>query len=368
MPSLTRLTLGDVEALAHGCTLLGSGGGGSVEIVAPLLRRALQTAGTVPVTRASDLPPAARVACIGAVGSPNGIGERLPSGTEFARAARALEDHTGVPFDAVQPLEIGGLNGLVAPVAASSLGLPLLDSDAMGRAYPRLDHTVLLGVVPASPLALANATGDVLILDSQDDRVERLVRSVLAAMGTWAAVCIYPGPAALYAEYAVSGSVDRALRLGQAFAAHRRREEAARTGSGTPDGEGPDVLTAAGATTVFEGTVLEVRRDQPITDVGGVATLGHAVDEHRSLRLDFANEYVAAFDDGVPVAVAPDIICVLDARTWASVAVERLAVRQRVRVIRLPAPPELTRRRPERIDLGLRAYDLAPIAPIEVGR
>lgn len=343
------LNAADVEVLALGCTFLGAGGGGSVAAAAPLLRHTLEVNGTLPVVSASALDPDASVACVGAVGSSTVMLERLPSGVELAAAVRALERHTGTRFQALQPLEIGGVNGLLGLVAASRLGLPAIDGDAMGRAYPRLDHTVLMGVVPASPLAVADAGGDVMLVDSAGDRsVERLVRAVLPAMGAWAAVCLHAGTAGQYARHAVPASVSRALTLGRAWTGRRRED-------------GADFLAAAQARLVFTGTVLEIRRTRSATEISGVISLGHACEEDRSMRIDFANEYVAAFDDGVPVSTAPDITCVLDARTWEPVSVERLAVQQRVRVIRLPAPEALRRPHPGRLDLGLRGYGMAEV-------
>lgn len=330
-----------------GCALLGSGGGGVITAALPLLVSTLRRTGPIQVVAASELATDARVACVGAVGSSTVMLEQLPAGATFVSAVRALERRTGMSLAAVQPLEIGGVNGLLAPVAAANLGLPLIDGDAMGRAYPRIDQNVLTGHVAATPLALASSSGDVLVLESPQDRsVEQLVRAVLPAMGAWAGVCIHPGTAGEYGRWSVQSSVRRALGLGAA----------ARLG-------GAALLASPGVRQVFEGTVLEVIRRNASTEIGGVVSIRHAVDPARTLRLDFANEYAAAFDDGVPVAWAPDIICVLDSRTWSPVSVEEIFQQQRVRVLQIDAPPELGADDDREEALGLSGYGLAPVEP-----
>ncbi|GGS29604.1 DUF917 domain-containing protein [Actinokineospora fastidiosa] len=350
-----HLRSGDAADLAVGCTLLGSGGGGAVTAGQLLLAATLAARGPLPLVAAAELEPTARVACVGAVGSPTVMRERPAGVDEFVAAVRALERHTGHRFDALQPLEIGGVNGLLGPMVAAATGLPLVDGDAMGRAYPRLDHTVLQGIVPATPLALADPGGRLLIMqDAPRQSVEPVVRAVLPALGAWAAICLHSGTAADYAGAAVGGSVSRALTLGRALA-RRSRDD------------GADFLAAAGAAVLAEGTVDEVRRGRPGSGDGGVATVRLAGDPLGSLRLDFADEYMAAIVDGAPVVTAPDIIGLLDARTWAPITVERLATQQRVRLVRLPAPEELRDRQARRPDFGLAAYGMAPVRPEEVG-
>jgi DUF917 family protein len=346
-----RLGVEDVPALARGCTVLGSGGGGATGPAELLLRHTLEETGPVPVLDPAAVPPKAVVACVGAVGSSTVMLEKPPSGPEFVRAVRAVEQHTGTVLDAVQTLEIGGVNGLLAVAAAARLGLPLLDSDAMGRAYPRIDQNALLGAVPVAPLALSDPNGNVLLLAQvEDGSVQRVVRALLPALGTWAGVCLHHSTAARHREHAVRGSVSRALALGRAL---RHSGE---------DG-GAAFVRAAQGEILFDGTVIEVLRSRgAVNRVGGVVSIRHAADRDRSLRLDFADEYVAAFDDGLLVANAPDVIALLDTRTWTPVGVEQIRTQQRVRLLRVPAPPELAVQRPGRIPMGLESYGLAPVA------
>ena len=59
----------------------------------------------------------------------------------------------------------------------------------------------------------------------------------------------------------------------------------------------------------------------------------------RSVELDFQNEWIVAWRDGEPVAMSPDLICVLDSVTGEAVGTETIRYGQRVTVIALPPPP-----------------------------
>lgn len=345
-----NVTADDAADLGLGAVLLGSGGGGRTTAAEQLLRRTLRAHGPLRVIAASDLAATDSVACVGAVGSSTVMIERLPGGEEFVRAVRFLERHLAQPLAAVQPLEIGGVNGLLGVAAAAWLDLPLIDGDAMGRAFPRLDQTVLAGGSPPAVAVLSDPAGNVVILECRDDAsVERVVRAALPALGTWAAVALHHGTADRYARHSITGSVSRALTLGALL---RRAQD--------DPGRRARFLRAADASVIFHGRVLHVQRDRSADHIGGTASIQHSAEPARTLRLEFANEYILALDDGLVTARVPDVVCVLDARTWRAVTVEEIVAQQVVEVIRLPALREWTDPA-RRHHVDLEAYGLARI-------
>ena len=58
------------------------------------------------------------------------------------------------------------------------------------------------------------------------------------------------------------------------------------------------------------------------------------------LEIDFQNEWIVAWLDGVPIAMSPDLICVLDGVAGEALGTETIRYGQRVTVIALP-PPEV---------------------------
>jgi uncharacterized protein len=56
-----------------------------------------------------------------------------------------------------------------------------------------------------------------------------------------------------------------------------------------------------------------------------------------ALEIAFQNEWIVAWQDGVPLAMSPDLICVLDSVSGEAVGTETIRYGQRVTVIALPA-------------------------------
>ncbi|GAA1553298.1 DUF917 domain-containing protein [Kribbella sancticallisti] len=314
------MTLSDVPNLSLGCAVLGSGGGGQVSGAAELLSQTLEL-GAVEVVALDALRPGARTALVGAVGSPTVMLERLPGNQEFVTAVRAWERHAGVRLDAVCPLEIGGVNGILGVNVAAHLGLPVVDADGMGRAFPRLDMTVLAGQVPAAPAALAESRGATVVLDGLSDTdVEGAVRRLLPSLGTWSAICLYGGEVSA-SRGLVRGSISRALELGRILKKTRSTNAAGLLGLHTAP--------------QFAGTVIELLRAR---SGQGVATMEGHVDPGQTLRIDFREEYVLATLDGEQVACVPDIITLLDVRTRLPVLAEELRTGQRLELLVLAGP------------------------------
>ncbi|MCP9946905.1 DUF917 domain-containing protein [Streptomyces somaliensis] len=343
-----HVTPDDVEDLAAGAALLGSGGGGDTHTATLLARHQLAEHGPVPLVHLSDLDPDAPVACVGAVGSTTALAERLPGGTEFTTVVDTLNSRLDTPLAALQPLEIGGVNALFALAAAARTGLPLVDADAMGRAFPRLDQTTLSAAGhPASPTALADARGTALTIDVPDNAtLELVVREALPALGGWCAIATHPAAARTYLGAVVDRSVTRALCLGAAYL----------HAAGAPPAVRAAFIARRGGTPLRSGTVCEVRRRETTAGAHTTITVQDRADPARTLRLEAGDEYVLVLDDGVPLAVTPEVICVLDPRTWRLIPPYAVTEHQRVALFALPAAPAW--RPPSSSLVGLASYGL----------
>ena len=87
--------------------------------------------------------------------------EKFPSGNEFAQLIPLIEKLLTKPVSAILCAEAGGLNSTIPFVAASKLGLPIIDGDAMGRAFPELQMvTFTLGGISATPMAMVDEKGN----------------------------------------------------------------------------------------------------------------------------------------------------------------------------------------------------------------
>src|SRR5207237_8202168 len=99
-----------------------------------------------------------------------------------------------VKFRAVMSLEIGGGNGIQPLMAAAHRGLPVVDADTMGRAYPEAQMTsVAVGDLRPYPCALYDPRGlESIVTEVPSWKwMERVSRKICVEMGsiasTWKA-------------------------------------------------------------------------------------------------------------------------------------------------------------------------------------
>lgn len=310
--------------------MLGSGGGGEAEMWAHRVRASLPATGIelLSLDQARDRGLNS-VAAVGMIGATSVLVEKLPHGGEIAEAVEASRRWTGLPVEALMPVEAAGLNAALAVTAAAELGLPLLDVDLMGRALPRFDQLSLLaagsGLIRSA--ALAETGGQVLVLDhSIPSMLERAVRAYVSVAGGWAGASFGPVAVAALTGRCCKGTLGRAIRLGQAL-------EAA---SGDSASAPALVAQSLGGLLLGTGRVVDVARgpvQHPNRARFAVASRTGPV-----LRIEAENEYLLVLVDGEPAVSCPELILVLDRRRARPIAVDRLRFGDDVQVLALPGP------------------------------
>ncbi|GGT27331.1 DUF917 domain-containing protein [Nonomuraea spiralis] len=318
---------GLLPAFARGCAVLGSGGGGPVTIARAAALQALEDHGPVRVVQPAELDPALLVMPVGTAGSSAVMSERVGGTDEPVYLRDKIEELYGARVGAVLASEIGGANGCLAVAWAARVGLPLVDADGMSRAFPRMDQTVmqLRGIAP-TPAVLCDERGRTVVVDHVTGGwLERLVRASLEAFGGQVATSEYIMRGDQVAASTALGSVTRAVRLGTRL---------------------PDPLVT--------GKVAET--------AGSILVEGLGADQGRLVRIQAASEFVAVVEDGVPLAVVPDVIAMLDTRTGEVVQAEQVRYGLRVSVVRVPCDPVW--HTPEGLELaGPAAFGLTGLTP-----
>ncbi len=164
-----QLTAADLPDLARGATLLGTGGGGDPYIGKMLVERVLGK-GSITILDPDELADDLFVIPTAQMGAPTVMIEKIPAGTEPTLALRTLEEHLGRTADATMPIECGGINSMIPLIVAAETGLPVVDADGMGRAFPELSmETFAVYGVHGSPLALAGERGERVVIDTGDE-------------------------------------------------------------------------------------------------------------------------------------------------------------------------------------------------------
>jgi len=331
-----RITPELVDDLALGAGLLAAGGGAQPWPAGEPLRRALGEHGPVRLIDAAQLVDVAEldrnafVLAVGAVG-PSGAGTAaaFPDAAGLRRLVTAAERHGSRRCAAVVPLEIGGMSALAAPFAAAVLGLPCVDADGAGRGFSRLDLTLFaLGGVAASPAFVADGEGNLVTVESADDRAaHRLVRAAASDLGGAAIVGGYPMTARECARTAAAGSVRYCVGLGRM----------ARTLRASGGGAAAQRLASYGVRLLFTGQVVHVARRDSAGSPRGTATVETVSGPARTMRIDFQQGMLVLSEDGVVCATVPDLISVVDEDAWAPAHTDRLAPGQRVHVLAIQA-------------------------------
>jgi uncharacterized protein len=313
-----------MAALARGAELLGGGGGGDPLRWSVLARRVLGS-GAVPLVEPESLDPDGLVIASAMIGAPAIMAEYLPGGGEFVRAFEALQRAVGRSAVAVMGLEHAGVNVFPPLMVAAVLGLPVVDLDGMGRAYPRLDHTLLHARgARCGPLVSTGVGGELVLIDVDDAvRGEALARACLPALGGWAAHACYPVSVEEAGRCALRGTLSRALSLGRAA-----------EGAVDPD----DLAARTGAALVGRGRVISVERRDARGPLGTVL-IEPTDDTGATLRIELQTEYLVALLDGSVVAATPDPIVVVDGHGLAPISCEEIRRGNDVAVLVLPADP-----------------------------
>ena len=105
---METLTREDIEAIAIGAAILGTGGGGNPTIGKLRCFEELKRGRRIRIVRLDELADDASVVAVGGMGAPVIGIEKLREGEECLRAVRALEALGGRPADAIIAFEIGG--------------------------------------------------------------------------------------------------------------------------------------------------------------------------------------------------------------------------------------------------------------------
>ena len=327
------ITMDDIEALAVGAWILGTGGGGSPYLGLLNMRRLYAEGHQVELISPFDLDDEDWVAIVSNMGAPLVGQERLADSRNIARAVAMQQEYHGWKFRAVMSLEIGGNNSIQPLMAAAHLGLPVVDADTMGRAYPEAQMTsVAVGDLRPYPCALYDPRGiEAMVTNVPTWKwMERASRKICTEMGSIASTCKAPRTGAEIKEWGIHFTTSRAIAIG------RRVREAQRLHADPIAA----VLDEAEGKLLFRGKVVDVERCTTEGFLRGRAMM-EGLDEDRGSRLElaFQNEWVVAWRDGTPVVMSPDLICVLDSISGSAFGTETVRYGMRASVIALPAPP-----------------------------
>lgn len=325
----------EIDPLAVGAWILGTGGGGSPYLAQLNLKKLYRDGKKCRLLDPLALHDDDTVAVVSKMGAPLVGQERLVDPAHLARAMKLMEEYTGKPFRAVMSVEIGGGNALSPFLAGAMLDIPVVDADAMGRAYPEAQMTSFaIGDLQMYPLTLVDCRDNEAIVAKASSWkwMERISRKICTEVGSTSATCKAPRTGREVKDWGVLHTVTKATSLGRAVldarAAHADPVAA--------------VLEHEGGIELFKGKVVDVDRTTTGGFLRGAARIeGLDNDRGANFELSFQNEWAVAFRDGQAIAMTPDLICLLDTVSGEAIGTETVRYGQRVTAVALPAPAVL---------------------------
>ncbi|PSW10817.1 DUF917 domain-containing protein [Photobacterium rosenbergii] len=331
-----------IDDIALGATVLGTGGGGDPYSGALMAKVAIANAAKpVEIIALDDVEDGWMTVPSSMIGAPTVAIEKINSRDQMLVAFEAMEQAVGCDIEATYPIEVGGFNSLIPILVAAQKGIPVIDCDAMGRAFPESQMvTFYLDGLPSAPNTLADEKGNVVTLHPLDGVwSERFARPITEQMGGSAAMCDYPMRGESLKRSALPATLTKAMKIGQAI---RKANDEGKSGVAA-------VLDIVGGHKIISGKIVDIERNTSGGFVKGGVTierLKHAGPESTvdNVYVHFQNELLLAHE-GVKagdlaednlLAVTPDLISILDHETGHPITTEQLRYGQRVDLIAYP--------------------------------
>ncbi|KAI0072072.1 DUF917-domain-containing protein [Panus rudis PR-1116 ss-1] len=384
----------DLEWIAAGCGILGTGGGGSPYPPYLVARQMLREGKRIIVVDPDDVPDSAVFVRCTFMGSPSVSNERLQGGNEIPTSIQALAKYTGLEdFAGTISDEIGGGNGIQPMIVAAELDKVVLDADLMGRAYPNM-YQSLPGAynIPngLTPCAISDGIGNTIITPAASSAysVEHILRTVTTEMGSRSGVSMAPLNRKTCIEYGINHSVSQAWRLGRAVALCRKHNNL----RGIPSA----ILGLQDGSCLFIGKIIDVQREvrkgftwgsvtiarlrkdeeeEDYSDTEATESAGEAM-HHKDDRLvvPFQNENLYAYFESPEskekkiLVTVPDLITVLDSQSGVALGTPEYRYGLRVTVIALAGSPKWTGTTEGLRCGGPEAFGLNEVPFVPIGR
>lgn len=333
---MNKVTSSDLEDISIGAAVLGTGGGGDPHVGKLMAQQAIEEHGPVEILDPSEVPDDELVLPAAMMGSPTVSGEKIPEGFEAVRSVERLADEFDQDLYATMPIECGGLNSTIPFVVAARKGIPLVDADGMGRAFPELHHeTWNIYGIDGTPAVISDEKGNTALFETEDNTtLELFARATTIQMGGASFLSDYPMTGSEVKETSIWNTITLAKQIGAGI-----RNPPSDTDPIEKLKEVTQSSNYGRAIELFHGKIIDVeRRTEGGFSVGHVDIEGLGEYDSEQMTIDIQNENLIAKRDGTVVATVPDLISILERETGHPVTTESLRYGYRVRVLAIPTP------------------------------
>ncbi len=312
---MRNLTRRDLQNILYGCTIMGTGGGGTMSEGMDLIDEAIAAGKQFYL---ADFDEVEKDLCIG---TPYMCGSVSPPTVEeiekyawlpiadknpFLIAVETLEKVYGRKLDAVISTELGGANTASAFYTGAMLDCIIMDGDPAGRSVPALQHsTYFLDNIPMCPMAVTNKYGESAVFThvADDTRGEDFVRALAVESLNTVYVVDHVNTAEVLKKSVLTGSITNAERIGKAYL------EAVEDNKDCAEA----IIRAGKGKMMFKGIIksnsYETRAGYTFGDmyITGIENyVGH------ELKIWYQNENIISWLDGKYYVTVPDLIIVMN--------------------------------------------------------
>ncbi|MGC9149090.1 MAG: DUF917 domain-containing protein [Sulfolobales archaeon] len=312
----------DVLRLLTGLGIMGTGGGGSIEVGKRLLIKDIEI-GPLEIKDIETISDNQIIAVLYRMGSmaPMTTEKRLLEdklglrrvylGEKFSMLALfLLERFLNIDVDVLAPLELGGSNTPTPLSIAHSTGKIFVDGDFAQRAIPEITQTTLcMRKISPTPAGVADRYGNTTIITKaiSCEMAERIGKMLsVASLGTVAIAGFLMNGKQLK-ETIIPGTVSKAYEVGKVV------REAVSSGD---DPAKRLIEKVEGSYILFKGKIIDVNwRDDPEGYmIGMVYIKGSEEFKDDQMKIWFKNENHISWLNDKPYVTSPDLISLIDLR------------------------------------------------------
>ncbi|KMW60271.1 N-methylhydantoinase (ATP-hydrolyzing) [Candidatus Rhodobacter oscarellae] len=354
---MRQITPENLEDFIRGTALLGTGGGGDPYIGRLMVAQELETCRAIDILDPDELTEDHFGVSLACMGAPTAFVEKLPNASSMIASMERAEKELGRKFNCIVPLEAGGINATIPLVVAARLGLPVVDGDGMGRAFPEFQMTTFnIYGADVNPFVMSDDFRNTVLINTDNaHRTENYGRPVCVQMGGIASCASYPMTGPVIRDTCVPRTISLAIEIGAALRSARSAGE-------------QDVCEALVdyfktsnpprfATVLFDGKIQDILRETTAGFAVGKVRLTALDDPDTEMLVTFQNEFSRASIGDQTLAIVPDLITILDRETGEPITTENLGYGQRVKVVAIAAAENM--RTPEALKvIGPRCFGI----------
>ena len=352
---MIELTLNNLENFTRGAAFLGTGGGGDPYIGKLMLKHQLEKGKIIKILSPDEINDNFLVCNVLSMGAPTVFVEKVPNGPATLHGLRKVEEIIGKKFDAIMPIEAGGVNATIPLVVSALSGLPVIDADGMGRAFPELQMvTYNVGDVDINPIVAINDFMETAVFKARNSSSgEWLARAVCVRMGGICQMACYPMTGKQIKDTAIHNTIKLSFDIG-------KKIQDARNHKKDPTDAVIDYMKMSNPSrfgkVLFLGKVTDLLRETVNGFTKGTLRLKSLSNEDE-LLVEFQNEFLYAKSNNKVLAMVPDLICALDSESGEPITTDGLRYGQRIKIVSISVPPVM--RTKKALDLfGPKAFGL----------